>query len=109
MHEDLDEEEFYLYNFEKKKEKIYREIVSIARKYCKIKDGKVEGETDHVCADGLITNLKENDGSIEYRLFLEGTPFAMCTETPGKKELKERIQLNKEIIKKIIELVSRNK
>lgn len=105
LHEDEDEQEFYLYNFEKKKEKIYREIVSLAKKYCKIKEGEVEGLPNHVCIDGLIINV-EQDGSLEWRLFHEGTPFALCTETPMKKKLKERIQLNKEIMNKLVEFVS---
>lgn len=102
LHEDLEEKRFYMYNFERKKEKIYRKITKLGKKYFGVKTGDVEG---HASRDGFITNIKHNDGSIEYRLFHKGARFSMCTETPGKRKLSERIKFNEEIIKKVINSV----
>ncbi len=103
LHEDLEEKKFYMYNFERKKERIYREIARLGKKRFGVKNGNVEG---HTSMRGLITNIKSNDGSIEYRLFYEGAAFAMCTETPGKRKLSERIKFNEEIIKKVIDFAA---
>ena len=107
MHEDLDENEFYMYIFEKKKQNIYREIINLSKKHFKIKNGSVEGANGHLSENGLIRNLKVNDGSVEYRLFHEGSLFSMCTETPGKKKLSQRVKLNEKIIEKILKALNR--
>jgi predicted deacylase len=107
LHEDLEEENFYMYCFEKKEEKIYREIVKLAKKYFSIKEGGVSVNNKdvegHASKNGIISNITTNDGSIEYRLAHEGVLFSMCTETPGRKELAIRVRFNEEIIEKVIE------
>lgn len=99
IHEDIDEKFFYLYNFEKKKEKIYRDIIKLAEKFFGIdKRKKISGS---ISIGGLVTN--EKDGSFEDRMYRDGTPYSMCSETPIKNQsLDKRIRLNVEIMKKVI-------
>lgn len=104
LHEDIDEKRFYLYNFEKKKEKIYRDIVKFTRKYFPIHAGKY-AYGDKV-SNGIIINRK--DGSFEDRLFRDGIPFAMCTEIPGKTSMTKRISANIAIMNLVIKFTSLN-
>lgn len=98
LHEDVDERSFYLYNFERKSEFVYRDIVKIAKKYFPI--NKAESIYGDPAVMGLIINRP--DGSFEDRMFREGALYSMCTETPGKQSLKQRIALNVEIMNKIV-------
>ena len=103
LHEDVEEKSFYLYNFEKKPEKIYRDIIKLAKKYFPINLAKeIYGDKS---VGGLIINRA--DGSFEDRLFREGTPYSMCTETPGKHSLKKRVELSVVIMEKVIKFINK--
>lgn len=96
LHEDVDETKFYLYAFERKQEKIYREILKLAKLYVPINTA--------YGSNGLIINQK--DGSFEDRLFRDGIPFSMCTEIPGKYSLKKKINLNIKLMNLVIDFVN---
>lgn len=101
LHEDLDEYFFYLYNFENKEEKIYRDIIPLGKELFPInKSAKISNYS----INGLIIN--HQDGSFEDRMFRDGAHYSMCTETPGKQLLEERISLNFKIMNKVIEFTS---
>ena len=103
LHGDIDEYSFYLYNFENKKEKIYRDLIILAEKYFPInKSQKIYNDP---AIDGLIINRQ--DGSFEDRMFREGVPYSICTESPEKQPLKKTIALNIELMNKIIDFASR--
>lgn len=104
LHEDSDEKRFYLYNFEKRFEKVYRKIISLAKKFFPINLEKI---IDHAPASkGMITN--KPDKSFEYRLYKEKkTKYSLCTETPMKQSLKKRIRLNVEIMRLILNFVKK--
>lgn len=98
LHEDEGLKEFYLYNFEKKEEKIYRDIIRLAGKYFPIqRKKKIYNDPAY---GGLITNRK--DSSFEDRMFRDGVPFSMCTETPEAQPFKKRVQLNVEIMNHVL-------
>lgn len=105
LHEDLDEKRFYIYLFETHKEPIYNQILKLAKKIIPIDlDKKIyKDKADH----GLIIN--EHDGSFEDYMFRKGTPFSMCTETPGKKPIQKRIKLNVEIMNEVINFCEKYK
>ena len=94
LHEDVDEKSFYLYNFEKKQEQIYRDIIKEAKQYFPI--NTAEKIYNDSALNGMIINRK--DGSFEDRMFRDGVPYSMCTETPGKQPLKKRVELNRIIM-----------
>ena len=98
LHEDEEEKRFYLYLFEKNKEKIYRDIIKLAEKYFLINRNKKIYDDPSI--NGLIINRK--DGSFEDRLFRDGVKFSICTETPGKMLLSKRVDLNVKIMNLII-------
>ncbi len=103
LHEDVDENSFYLYNFEKEEEHFYRDILKLAKNYFSINTAsKID---NNPAVDGLVIN--HQDGSFEDRMFRDGTPYSMCTETPGKQPLKKRIALDVDIMNKVIDFVSR--
>jgi len=102
LHEDVDGYSFYLYNFENKEEKIYRDLIKLAVKHFPInKSKKIYNDP---AVNGLIIN--RSDGSFEDRMFRDGTPYSMCTETPGKQSLKKRISLSVAIMNKVIDFSS---
>lgn len=102
LHEDVDLKTFYLYNFEKKPEKVYRDIIKLAKKYFPIEtSAKIYNDK---AFNGLIINRK--DGSFEDKMFREGVPYSMCTETPGKQPLKKRIEVSVKIMEKVVKFSS---
>jgi len=104
IHEDSDKKAFYAYIFENKKEKIYRDILSIAKRYFKIDRSKtLEGDK---MQNGLIINIHDN--SFEDVFFKKGAKYSCCTETPGRMPVKKRIKLNAEIMHKIISFMQTN-
>lgn len=104
LHEDIDLKNFYLYNFEKKPEKVYRDIIKLAKKYFPIEtSAKIYNDK---AFNGLIINRK--DGSFEDKMFRDGTPYSMCTETPGKQPLKKRIDLSVKMMEKVIKFINDN-
>lgn len=97
LHEDLDEDRFYAYVFEKGQELIYREMIKRISRSCKIWKSKriYENKSD---GQGLVINA--HDQSIEDRVFCLGKArLSLCTETPGKLPLKKRIEMNLKNIK----------
>ncbi|MFA4960926.1 MAG: DUF2817 domain-containing protein [Candidatus Pacearchaeota archaeon] len=113
LHEDSDEDKFYLYGFEGVNGEIYKEIIKISKRFFGIKTGCVRFKdrclVGHNSKDGVIIIKRgdKNDGSIESTLFEKGIPFLVCTETPMKQDMKERMSLNKKIMKKTIEFFLR--
>lgn len=98
LHEDVDKTCFYLYNFEKKEEEIYRNVIKVAKKYFPIDTNRKIYKDKAI--NGLVINRR--DGSFEDRMSRDGTPYSMCTETPGKKPLAKRIELNVKIMNLIL-------
>lgn len=102
LHEDLDEKSFYLYNFENTYQQIYRDLVMQASKYFPINmSSSIYGDPS---LRGLITNI--HDGSFEDRLFSEGVPYSLCTETPGQQPLQARVDLSLELMRQILVFTS---
>lgn len=103
LHGDIDEYSFYLYNFEKKEEKIYRDLIKISENYFPLnKSQKIYNDP---AINGLIINRQ--DGSFEDRMFREGTPYSMCTESPEKQPLNKTVALNVDLMNKVIDYTSR--
>ena len=90
LHEDEGFKKFYLYNFERKPEKIYRDVIVLGKKYFAIDTRRYI--YDDPAKNGLIINRP--DGSFEDRLFRDGVPYSMCTETPEGQPLNKRVELN---------------
>lgn len=101
LHEDKEQDGFYIYNFERKKEKIYRDILEMAPKYFPVNTGKIIDSNPAL--EGLITN--KHDGSFEDRIFCDGARYSMCTETPRKKSFTKRVKLTLEIMNKVVDFV----
>lgn len=101
LHEDVDEKRFYLYNFEKKEEKIYRGIIKLAKTFFPINNSRKIYKDPAV--NGMIINRQ--DGSFEDRLFRDGAIYSMCTETPGKQSIKKRVELSVAIMKLVINFI----
>lgn len=99
MHEDIDENRFYMYPFEKKKEKIYRDMIKSVSKHHRIWKAKsIYGAKSD--GQGLILNA--HDRSFEDRLFRDRiAALSVCTETPGKLSLESRVHINLNNIKLI--------
>ena len=98
LHEDLEEGGFYMYIFEKKKEKIYRDIMKLAKKFFRINNNKtIMGSNS---SRGFIIN--PIDKSLEYKMYHEGVLYSICAETPGKESIKKRIDFYVKLMEKII-------
>lgn len=103
LHEDLDASSFYLYCFEDKKEKIYREFIKLAKAHFPINNSaKIYNRP---ATKGLII-MNSSDGSFEDRVYHDGARYSMCTETPGKQQLKERIALSVAIMNKALDFTA---
>jgi len=103
LHGDIDERSFYLYNFESRVERIYRDLINIAKKYFPI--NKAQKIYNDPAVNGLIINRQ--DGSFEDRMFRDGVPYAMCSESPEKQPLKKTVALNVALINKVLAFASR--
>lgn len=99
LHEDLDATSFYLYNFEHKPESIYRDIITLAKNYFPINNATLIYNDPAV--NGLIINRP--DGSFEDRMFRDGVPYSLCTETPSNRSLNKRVVLNVKIMYKVMD------
>ena len=98
LHEDEGLKRFYLYNFENKEEKIYRDAIKLAKKYFPIKlNRSIYGDP---ARNGLIVNRK--DGSFEDRLFRNGAVYSMCTETPEARPFNQRVRCNVDIMNLVL-------
>lgn len=113
LHEDSDERSFYLYGFEGVDKKIYEQIIKLSKRFflskqkCVLLNGKCLKGQDPKNGIIMIMKNSENDGSIESRFFEDGIKFLLCTETPEKADLQERINLNKKIIEEVIKISSK--
>lgn len=103
LHEDLDATSFYLYNFERKPEPIYRGIIALAKKHFPINNAALIYNDPAV--KGLIINRA--DGSFEDRMFRDGVPYSMCTETPGQRPLGKRVVLNAKLMYKVMDYAAK--
>lgn len=110
LHEDVTVKEYYLYTFEQGLEpgKFTKTMKKELGKYFpKPYEGIAYVEAcsgaGPDCKDGLVYRFC--DGSFEDWLFHQGVPRTCVTETPGKYKLQRRINANKEIIQKFIEVV----
>jgi hypothetical protein len=97
LHEDSDQERFYLYTFETgRKPGAFAEALrgAEANHFEPCPDGMLEG--------GLIQNaviFSLCDGSFEDFLFHEGIPRTASTETPGLLDVNRRVEANVDIIR----------
>lgn len=104
FHEDLySKGKYYLFNFEKKPEKIYSDLLVVAKSFIPVATGLFNtGEA--IARDGKITN--NFDRSIESRVYLERQCLSICSETPSVFPLKTRIQCNLLLMKSIPHLLA---
>lgn len=104
LHEDVEVDSFYLYNFENKEEPIYRDILKMAGKHFNIM------MSDIIFGDPAVNGLVINrwDNTFEDRMFKEGVPYSMCSETPGLLPLDKRVTCNVEIMNQVMEFTKQN-
>jgi len=96
LHEDIEQERFYLYTFEDSNGPgPFSEVLRTAgtEYFMTMPDGIVEGSPNR---GGVI--FRQCDGSFEDCLFHAGVPRTACTETPGLQNIHERIKTNANII-----------
>ena len=109
FHEDLYPQKgngkFYLFNFERKPEKIYRDLVIVASGFIPSAKGLFD-TGEGIARDGLITN--SFDKSLESRVFLERGCISACFETPAPKNssLRTRIFCNVALMSAIPNLLA---
>ncbi len=98
LHEDMNEEKFYMYIYCEGFHPIAQSILKKAKKFFAIQKRK------QVCGDpnenGIIYNRA--DGSLEERIYKEQKPIVISTETPLKQVLKKRVKLNVQLIENTI-------
>jgi len=101
LHEDPDEKNFYLYEYEEEPSKVAKELIKVGRKHFK----KVFG------GDGILNTKEDNeDGSLEDFMFTsKNIPISIVSEVPGKWPIDKRIKASVEIIKKFVEVISKQK
>ena len=103
LHEDYQQEKFYIYSFEngKKPGKFSIQILNSTKGiYKKFDTGIIDG---YKVRNGIIFN--EYDDSFENYLFSSGVPRCICSETPRGDNINRRIKANGMIISKFIHLV----
>lgn len=101
LHQDNDQDRFYMYAFGSREYTIYQSIIRLAKERGGIiSDGDVEGDP---VTDGAVMNIE--DKSIEYRMFTENVPFSICTEVPGQRDFGYRVNLNIAIMNEILDFV----
>lgn len=106
LHETIDEESFYLYlmgeNFG-----VARDLLHIGGQFFDIiEEGTPMREPKSpksMAWGGIVHNVR--DGSLDDRLWLEGCPICITSETPGKKNIILRIEANKALIEGFIEVL----
>ncbi|KKP69760.1 hypothetical protein A2X44_04785 [candidate division CPR3 bacterium GWF2_35_18] len=102
LHDDCDEKYFYLYAYNKNNEAIYRKIVNKVSQFFPIRHmKKMYGK---VASQGIF--MDHEDGSFEHKMYLEHTPYSICTEIPGKTKTDLKIRCNLDIIDFIIRFSS---
>ena len=102
LHEDYEENKFYMYLFGSSKEKIYREIKSLAEKHFEIDNSPII--EDSPAKRGFIINL--HDGSFE-DLMSRKARYSICTEAPGRQSAKKQIKLDLALMNKILNFVNK--
>jgi hypothetical protein len=90
LHEDIDQEDFYLYSFEKELGNFSKSLLKTGSNFFDVIKGTLLYNTK--IENGIIFNHK--DSSFEDFLFSNNVPITACTETPGKKPMYLRIQAN---------------
>jgi len=102
LHEDTRSGSFYMFNFEKKKERIYRSLVKLAAGHFPVNRSR------RILRDPAIKGIIINreDGSFEHWMYCRGTPYSMCTETPGQRPLRRRIALSVALMNKVLDFSS---
>lgn len=101
LHEDYDSEKSYIYTYEHRRNPgIFSRHMrnELRRNFECYPDGFDEDIGD--IKNGIIFNLF--DGTFEDLLFRNGVSKAVCTESPGKKNLIDRVRGNSNIIKAFI-------
>lgn len=96
LHEDVEQERFYLYTFENTNTTgPFSEVLRTeeAKFFMPYPDGELEGGS---VRNGII--FRHCDGSFEDLLFHEGIHRTACTETPGLSDIEKRIEANASII-----------
>jgi hypothetical protein len=105
LHETADETRWYLYLMGENWG-VARDLVHVGKKYFEvIAEGEPmrEPRSQRAMAwNGIVHNCL--DGSLDHRLWIEGCPVAITTETPGLKPLTKRVECNSELIKTFIEM-----
>ena len=106
LHEDFEEERYYLYTFEKSTGPgPLSEALRMTEEtfFEPLPDGDLDGG---YVKNGVI--YQQCDGSFEDYLFHQGSSRTTCTETPGLLDLKLRVRVNALLVKTLAELVGRN-
>lgn len=132
LHEDPDETRFYIYSFQRDNllinsegnthapssfelqkikslnynsdDSIYPNILELGKKYFEINTDEIID--NYKAINGIVINRW--DHSFEDRMFRDGVMYVMCTETPEKMDLQPRIDLNVEIMNKVIKFARSN-
>ena len=99
LHEDMRSNSFYLFNFERKKEKIYRDLVRLAARFMPV--NRSRRIIRDRATNGIIINRE--DGSFEHWIYRRGAPYSMCTETPGWQPLKKRAALSVTLMNRVLD------
>jgi hypothetical protein len=113
LHETDHEESFYLYCYSSLPFELLNafDVRDVGLHFFKcVPDGTRLHETglpDNFIRGGIV--YKQFDGSLEHALWTLGCPICICTETPGRRPLKLRIEATVALIKKFIELRGGNK
>lgn len=110
LHENVEEEKSYLYAFEHSDSPgfLAKRLKSVLGKNFELIENGVVDIDGHFSRgtsvpkfgarlkDGIVLNL--HDGSFEDMMFHDGTPYSICTETPGKKDVLLRVATNSALI-----------
>lgn len=113
LHEDVLSEKLYVYTFEKLKTPggFSKMLLGTGKKYFEtygndiIKDNFSKFSDDTIVKNGLSFN--KHDGSFEDYMFDLGVEKTACTDIPGKKPIKKRIETNTAIMKSFINYFAR--
>jgi len=106
LHEEIINEEFYAFVYEKTPVAIYEKIMRANKKYAKIFKNKTieKFKTDK---NGLVMNIHDQTFE-DYFFSHKQTPISLCTETPGQLPLATRIKINLQNIKILSDYALKN-
>jgi len=101
-HEDDEvEEEFFLYSFGDRRYE--NPLITIGKEYFTVLGNRDYGNTK--VKDGVVFDY--HDGSAEDLMSHRGCKFSCCTETPSSQPLARRMECNRDLILKLIELTGK--